>query len=267
MEKFKALDMPIEAMLPRIVDARSFELTGGELNRPIRTANLYEIGFYTGGRGSIIIEGDSHSVSFGDVRFIKPGTRLSSKPNYKCYTVVFDFGEEGVIYKNQILDNMPPYFSTNGETMHLFEGIIKSHRSSDGAQKLRANALLLTLIYELFSNLYSKKRYSNAVIKCISYMEENFKEEISLEKLGEISGYSNIHTMRIFKKETGQTPHEWLTEIRLKRAKEMLSTEDMALAEISEKCGFKSDSHFKILFKKLTGFTPGAYRKNTSKIY
>ncbi len=267
MENLKVIDLPIEAMFPRIIDARSFELTSGELKRPIRTANLYELGFYTGGGGTIIIEKEKHPVHFGDVRFIKPGTKLSSKPNYKCYTVIFDFGNSNTVYKNQILDNMPAYFKTNGEVLTYFEKIIKSHHSSDGVEKLNANALLMGLIYELFSSLYSKKKYSESVRKCILYMEENFGEEISLVKLSKISGYSDIHTMRIFKKETGQTPHEWLTKIRLNKAKEYLTSEELTITEIAEECGFKSDSHFKILFKKITGLTPGAYRKNTSKIY
>ena len=232
-----------------------------------RRTYTYELGFYLGGNGSIFVNGEEFPVHYGDIRFSKPGTYVNSLPSYKCYTLVFDFGENDTIYKNQILDNMPGYFSTGGEQIRLVEDIIKSFRSPNAAEKLRCNAYMMQLIYELFKSIYSKKKYSDATRICIGYMEENFSKSITLEVLGEVSGYSHIHIMRLFKKETGQTPHEWLTEIRINRAKELLSTDGKTIERIAEECGFKSDSHFKILFKKATGLTPGMYRKSTSRVY
>jgi len=263
----KTIELPVEQMLPRMIDARVFEFEKGQARKRKRKTYVYEVGFYLGGSGAIFVEDREYRVHYGDVRFTKPGTRLNSIPQYKCYTLVFDFGENNTIYKNQILDNLPEYFTTRGEHIKLVEDIIKSFRSNNVSEKLRCNALMMQLIYELFRIIYSRKKYSDTVRKCIGYMEENFAKSITLEKLGEISGYSHIHIMRIFRKETGQTPHEWLTEMRINRAKELLSTTTETIEQIAVDCGFKSDSHFKILFKKLTGFTPGMFRKNTSEIY
>ena len=263
----KNTELPIELMLPRIIDAREFEFLRTMPVKRKRKTYVYELGFYLGGDGKILIEDEEYPVHYGDIRFSKPGTQLNSEPKYKCYTLVFDFGENNVIYQNQILDNIPPYFSTRGETAHLFEEIIHCCRSNDVSEKLHCNALLMQLIFELFHSLYSKKKYSDAVRVCIGYMEENFRENITLLKLGELSRYSHIHIMRLFRRETGQTPHEWLTEIRINRAKALLSDGSHTLEEIADECGFRSASHFKILFKQLCGFTPGTYRKNTSGIY
>ncbi|MBE6965438.1 MAG: helix-turn-helix transcriptional regulator [Ruminococcaceae bacterium] len=263
----KYVELPIEQMLPRIIDAREFQYRHKNPIKRKRITYVYELGFYLGGDGRIFIEDEAYPVHYGDIRFSKPGTQLNSAPKYKCYTLVFDFGENNVVYENQILDNIPPYFSTRGETAHLFEEIIRCCRSNDASEKLHCNALLMQLIFELFHSLHSKKKYSDAVRLCIGYMEENYKEGITLEKLGELSGYSHIHIMRLFRQETGQTPHEWLTGIRINRAKNLLSDSNLTLEEIADECGFRSPSHFKILFKKLCGFTPGTYRKNTSGIY
>ena len=263
----KNRELPIELMLPRIIDAREYEFDRKMPLKRQRKTYVYELGFYLGGDGSIFAEDREYPVHYGDIRFSKPGSRLNSVPKYKCYTLVFDFGENNVIYENQILDNIPEYFSTRGETGRLFEEIIRANSSNDVSEKLHANALLMQLIFELFHSLHSKKKYSDAVRLCIGYMEEYYKDGITLEKLGEMSGYSHIHIMRLFRRETGQTPHEWLTGIRINRAKELLSIGGITLEEIADECGFRSDSHFKILFKKITGLTPGAYRKNTSEIY
>ena len=113
---------------------------------------------------------------------------------------------------------------------------------------------------------YSKKKYCDAVRSCIAYIEENYGDKVTLEKLGEVSGYSDLHTMRLFKHDTGRTPHEWLTEIRVNRAKELLSDNSKNIEEVATACGFNSESHYKILFKKTTGMTPGVYRKNARLI-
>ena len=261
------IKLQIENMLPRIIDARSYEFIEPIPNKPKRTVNFYELGYYTEGGGTIYVDGEAYSVRSGDVRFTKPGSIANSAPPYRCYTLLFDFGESGVIYENQILDNILPYCRSGGEYAYFFEEIMKSCLSNDPAEKLRGNALLMQLLYALYSDQNSEKVSSGAVQRCKKYMEENYTEEITLQTLGELTGYSHIHIMRLFKREVGVTPHQWLTEIRINHAKAWLSDGNATLEEIAERCGFSSPSHFKILFKNVTGFTPGAYRRNTSRIY
>lgn len=262
----KSVELPVEAMLPRILWAREFELCETTEKIRGRTSYSYEVGFYLGGNGKLCVNGKGYEINYGDIRFNRPGTHLDSTPSYKCYTINFDFGENSTIYRNQILDNIPEYFSTTGELAKQFETVIKGFASNEVHSKLRANAALMQIIYTAFDTFYSKKKYCDAVRCCIAYIEENYSDKVTLEKLGEFSGYSDLHTMRLFKRDTGRTPHEWLTEIRVNRAKELLSDSSKNIEEIASACGFNSESHFKILFKKITGMTPGVYRKNARLI-
>ncbi len=262
----KSLELPVEAMLPRILLAREFELCATTEKTKGRVSYSYEIGFYLGGSGKLCVNGKEYAINYGDVRFTRPGTHLDSTPSYKCYTINFDFGENSTIYRNQILDNIPEYFNTTGELAKQFETVIKCFTSNEVHSKLRANAALMHIIYAVFDTFYSKKKYCDAVRRCIAYIEKNYADKVTLERLGEISGYSDLHTMRLFKHDTGRTPHEWLTEIRVNRAKELLSDGDKNIEEIASACGFGSESHFKILFKRITGITPGVYRKNARLI-
>ena len=261
------VDLSIEQMLPRVIMARHFEYKENMTLSPHRIAHAYEISFYSGGDGTVFIDGKANEVHYGDVRFSCPGTRLNSVPGYKCSSITFDFGSRGVVCKNQILDAIPAYFSTTGELSAAFDEIIKCFNSNVPIEKLRLNALLMQLICSLYKSIYSKKKYSDAVRACIGYMKENYKARVTLEELGEISGYSGPHTMRIFKEETGQTPHEWLTQMRINHAKELLTMGENTLEAIADECGFASPSHFKILFKKTVGTTPGVFRKNASQVY
>lgn len=66
---------------------------------------------------------------------------------------------------------------------------------------------------------------------------------------------------RTFKKTTGLTPHRWLVQQRLERAKDLLLRSPQALAEIALDCGFSEQSHFTRTFTRLIGTSPGEWRR------
>lgn len=258
-------ELPIDSMLSRISLCRLFETTNESLKKN-RISEFYELGFYLSDSGVIYINDKEYSIHYGDIRFTKPGTYLNSIPHYKCFTIYFDFGQSNVVYQNQLLDGIPEYFHTSGEHEKIFEELLLLFNSKDIVAPIKLNALLLSLLSQLFEYIYSRKKYCTAVETVIAYMETHFSQSITLDMLGKISGYSGLHFLRLFKHDTGYTPHDFLTALRMNNAKNMLIYTDKSLSEIASECGFSSESHFKILFKKTTGFTPGIYRKNAKMI-
>ena len=130
--------------------------------------------------------------------------------------------------------------------------------------------MLASWLVPLFPVYYLKTIQSYWREKFAVILSKSFCHHFSnygRKKLGELSSYSHIHILRLFKTETGISPHDWLTNIRINYAKEYLESTNIKISQIADLCGFSSDSHFKILFKKTTGFTPGNYRKNTNQIY
>jgi len=71
---------------------------------------------------------------------------------------------------------------------------------------------------------------------------------------------SPYHFARLFKQSTGFTPHQYLINSRIERAKMLLAEKKLSIAEICEYVGFRSPSHFIALFRKFTSMTPKAYR-------
>ena len=260
-------ELPIENMLPRISLCRFFETVNAPPKKSLdRVAECYEISFYLRGDGSIHIDGNDYPVHYGDIRFTKPGTYLKSVPHYDCYTIYFDFGKMQEICRNPLLDGIPEYFHTAGETQKLFEELLETYSSRELTAPVRLNALLLSLLAQLFESVYARKKYCPAVEKSIAYMEEHFAQDITLEELGKQAGYSRLHFLRLFKKDTGSTPHDFLTVLRLNHAKQLLIHTDQTLSEIGGACGFGSDAHFKTLFRNKTGLTPGNYRRQARKL-
>ncbi|MCO6056746.1 AraC family transcriptional regulator [Pseudomonas sp. MOB-449] len=93
------------------------------------------------------------------------------------------------------------------------------------------------------------------------YIEENIGCELGLENLASIAEFSEFHFSRMFKLRTGLTPHAYVTERRIARAKELLVHSHMSIKEISVNLGFGDQAHMTTVFKRCTGTTPKRYRE------
>src|SRR5215469_7830640 len=88
-----------------------------------------------------------------------------------------------------------------------------------------------------------------------------FSCDLSLQALANESGYSRVHFVRMFRAATGYSPHNYLLNLKLERARELLKNPSMSLIDIALDCGFSSHSHMSRLFHKFVGVTPSAYRR------
>ena len=86
--------------------------------------------------------------------------------------------------------------------------------------------------------------------------------DLSLQALANESGYSRVHFVRMFKAATGSSPHNYLLNLKLERARELLKNPSISLIDIALDCGFSSHSHMSRLFHKSVGVTPSAYRRS-----
>lgn len=92
------------------------------------------------------------------------------------------------------------------------------------------------------------------------FMLENLADELSVAAIASTTGLSANHFSQEFKKATGFTPHQWLTRMRIDRAKEMLSQHFLPVKAIAAHCGFADQSYFTKVFSRETGMTPAAWR-------
>ncbi|MCM1981615.1 helix-turn-helix domain-containing protein [Lyngbya confervoides] len=88
------------------------------------------------------------------------------------------------------------------------------------------------------------------------YINDQIHQELRLEKLAAIAQLSPYHFCRCFKQSTGLTPHQYVIRQRVDRAKELIKTGKLSLAEVAVACGFTHQSHLNRHFKRLTGVTP-----------
>lgn len=95
----------------------------------------------------------------------------------------------------------------------------------------------------------------------LRYLENNYFYPVDVASLAQSFGYSRAYFSTLFLKRTGETPHGYLTKIRIEKAKAYLESETYSVEEIAYSVGFASLQRFCEAFKKRTGFTPTQYRK------
>ena len=93
-------------------------------------------------------------------------------------------------------------------------------------------------------------------------VEAKMEYGLSLDELAECVGLSTAHFARMFRKSTGQTPHQFVLRRRLERAKEMLRAPDARVLDVAVACGFKTQQHFAQVFRDVCGVSPTDYRQD-----
>ncbi|WP_040209172.1 AraC family transcriptional regulator [Neobacillus jeddahensis] len=93
-------------------------------------------------------------------------------------------------------------------------------------------------------------------------IQENYKNEISLDQLAQYVGHSKNYICKTFKENTGMTINLYLNKLRIDKAAELLVNTNLDIAEISNDVGYNNIYHFIKTFKKLVGTSPGNFRKN-----
>ena len=86
------------------------------------------------------------------------------------------------------------------------------------------------------------------------------EDELSINEMAESAGLSTAHFSQMFRRSTGESPHQFVLRQRVERAKEMLRTTGMRILDVAIACGFKTQQHFARVFRRMSGASPTEYR-------
>ena len=111
----------------------------------------------------------------------------------------------------------------------------------------------------------SRETQSGGVVaKAKAYINANFHKEISLDDVSREVDISPYYFSKIFKEETGENFIEYVTGIRMERAKELLLSSTLSMKEICGEVGYSDPNYFSRTFKKNVGLTPTEYKEGKS---
>lgn len=143
----------------------------------------------------------------------------------------------------------------------LMQNLIKN-RQRAFCDKVESRGIVFQLLSRFFKQGQSKiEMEDNRIAKTVLYIRKHLNEAIELEKLAEISCLSKGHFIRLFKKELGTTPLQYINQKKIEKAQLLLITEELAVKEIAFQLAFDDYSYFNRLLKKTTGVTPQEYRR------
>lgn len=122
-------------------------------------------------------------------------------------------------------------------------------------------------IFLLVNKILSISRPSSKIDinEIVQYIKENYFEDLYLDKLAEQFNTSDKYLSRLFKDSIGMGFHEYLSSIRISKAKELLIETDLSVTKIGEMIGFTTHSTFFRIFKKHEGINPTQYRDSNKK--
>lgn len=168
--------------------------------------------------------------------------------------------------------DLAPTLFTRDDALAQIATACRTEMAAPGpAQHLFMESQALALAVRLFrghrlgvrrapSGEYALAPYRLARVReCV---EAKLDTNMTLAELAAAVGLSPFHFARAFKKTTGVTPYRYVIERRVERARALLADPRLRLVEVALACGFGSQQQFTTMFRRLTGMTPGAYRKS-----
>ncbi len=127
----------------------------------------------------------------------------------------------------------------------------------------KGNGTVICFIFELKnmkSNDYPKVYLYRQVVQAKLYMDNHYSEAIQLNSISNEAYFSKFHFLRLFKSMYGKTPHQYLLNLRVEKAKNFLK-EGRPVTEVCTAVGFESPTSFSTLFKRIVGVSPSLFIK------
>lgn len=156
------------------------------------------------------------------------------------------------------------YHGVSKKTAALIFEIEKKYFSNSFCSKLELKSMTYQLIHMLAEEYFRRNHCSkpyNRIQDSIHYMDENyFRHDLNMEQIAQASSVSVSHFRKLFKEITGQTPIQYLSQLKLRQAFALLGQTNASISEIAATLGFENQYYFSNFFKKHTGLSPLSYR-------
>lgn len=236
-----------------------------------RIIDEYQIIYITKGKGVYETKKARHSVSAGSVIIIRKG-------EWHRYRPLKEYGwtENYIGFDGQLAD----FFLEQQEALrHIdcadlgeqevlidtFHKIFDLVKNENPCFQQVASGLIIKLLGYILA-LESNKSFAGNEMEAIiqeicSQTREHTEEEYDFEKLTKNYTFSSSHLRKMFKQYTGKSPHQYYLDIKITRAKELISNTTMSIKQIASELGFESIHYFSRFFKSKVGQSPSAFRR------
>lgn len=223
------------------------------------------------GKGILHIEGNEFIISENMGFFFHPGIAHEyyaiSEP-WETRWLTFNGYAVRQLLEVLKIKEWEVFCLSNRQTVEkLMERIYASAQSANAEKGFETSSLLYMFLLEIRNCIElgdSRQKYPKhkQLQPVISFIEQNYHENISLEDMSEILNVTPYHLCRLFKQAFDMRPFAYLTRFRIRKAKEMMmESGSEPVKEIASKVGYNDTSYFCAVFKEYEGLTPKEFRR------
>lgn len=225
---------------------------------------IYYVHLVTSGTAVLTMCDKKYILEAGCVFFTFPAVAfsLSGSADFKYMYISYTGAGAGAMLEELKITLKSPVYR---DFIHVTEFWMSSiSRVND----LNANMLSLSVLYYTLSfinqgDTVPEKRDSEVFLMIEDYISTHYRDsELSLKKLSEIFAYTEKYISYLFKREMNTGFKQYLTELRMQYAREMMKKGEKSIVCIAAECGYSDSLYFSRIFKKRMGITPTEYIKN-----
>ena len=234
----------------------------------------YLIKFTLNGTGELRYRYHTYSLQRGDLFFIDCRDyqyyQATSEEPWEMDWIHFEGGNSGAFFQ-EFMKNGSPVFSTNqlpeDNPIHLIiQQLLQlqdlQHAQTDYQSSVLIHQLLNELLLQKYRQDFTYETIPSLVLEMKAYIDQHFKETISLEDLAQLFHLNKYQLTKEFSKYIGLPPIKYQISKKISYSKDLLRYSNQTMKEIAVDVGLENYAYFSRLFKKRTGLTPSQYRKS-----
>lgn len=230
-----------------------------------RVLQEFQLVYITKGRGEFAsTQIQLCEISEGTILMLKPGEWHTYRPNETTGWESYWVGFSGSMTENLNTDNQIIQIGYDEEMVGLYRKMLEvSNGERPGYQQLLSGILVHLLAYLFYREKdrnWRDKEVLSKIDKARLIIREKINSPISPEEIAASLNMSYTWFRRMFRQYTGLAPAQYITQLKIQKARELLSVTSMPIKEIALELGYESIDYFSTLFKKQTGTTPGQFR-------
>ena len=235
---------------------------------------FYEITYYPDATGETVINNTTYPISPGTLILMTPldfpAVNIAEARDTTCYKIYFldnQFEVELVKYLSNPIILHDVYaddflFAILKELCNIQKQEKEMEYTTIKLQGYLLKSLIIRMLQQggTQTTIRSKNASGNLVKQGITYITAHFADDPPLSEVASVLGVSPNYFSKIFKEVTGTSFQAYVTNLRIKYAKQLLSESDVSVSEIATQSGFNTLSNFLRTFKTTCGMTPSEYR-------